>query len=151
MDSLAREVEEPAKSEMSRVVNQVRVGRDLGPALDEAAERMDSDDFRWVAQAIAIHRQVGGNLADVLDTVGETIRERNQTRRQVKALAAEGKLSAYVLMGLPFLVMVALTILNPGYLGRLFDNVLGFMLLGLAAVLLTIGGLWLRKAITIKF
>lgn len=85
---------------MARVVNQVRVGRDLGEALDEAADRMDSDDFRWIAQAIAIHRQVGGNLAEVMDTVGETIRERNQIRRQVAALSAEGKLSAYVLIAL---------------------------------------------------
>ena len=63
---------------------------------------MGSDDFAWVAQAIAIHREVGGNLAEVLDGVGHTIRERNQIRRQVKALAAEGKLSAIVLMALPF-------------------------------------------------
>ena len=63
---------------------------------------MGSDDFGWVAQAIAIHREVGGNLAEVLDAVGHTIRERSAIRRQVKALAAEGKLSAIVLLALPF-------------------------------------------------
>ena len=84
------------------MVNETRVGRDLGEALDEIAERMGSDDFTWVAQAIAIHREVGGNLAEVLDAVGHTIRERNAIRRQVKALSAEGKLSAIVLMALPF-------------------------------------------------
>ena len=88
----------PTSEEFARIVNETRVGRDLSDALDEVAERMGSDDFTWVAQAIAIHREVGGNLAEVLDAVGHTIRERNQIRRQVKALSAEGKLSAIVLM-----------------------------------------------------
>ena len=71
-------------------------------SLDETAARMDSEDFTWVTQAIAINREAGGNLAEVLDQVGHTIRERDQIRRQVQALSAEGKLSAYVLMALPF-------------------------------------------------
>lgn len=101
MAALANDVDEPARSELARAVNQVRVGRDLGEALDETALRMDSDDFAWIAQAIAIHRQVGGNLADVLDTVGETIRDRGEIKRQVRALSAEGRMSAWVLMLLP--------------------------------------------------
>ena len=91
-------VPRPASEEFARVINETRVGRDMAQALDETAARMDSEDFAWVAQAIAINRQVGGNLAEVLDTVGGTIRERGQIRRQVKALSAEGKLSAIVLM-----------------------------------------------------
>ncbi|MFK5688973.1 type II secretion system F family protein [Ornithinimicrobium sp. LYQ92] len=150
-DSLATELEEPGATEITRVVNQTRVGRDLGDALNDAGERMDSDDFRWVAQAIAIHRQVGGNLADVLDQVGETIRERNQIRRQVKALAAEGKLSALVLLGLPFAVMLLLLVINPGYLAPMVSNVLGFLMIGLGAVMLSIGALWMRKVITVTF
>jgi tight adherence protein B len=151
LDGLAQEVEEPARSEMTRVVNQVRVGRDLGPVMEESADRMHSEDFRWVAQAVAIHRQVGGNLADVLDTVGDTIRERNQIRRQVKALSAEGKLSAYVLMALPFLVTIALSVLNPEYVGRLTESGLGYSMIAIACVMLIIGGLVLRKVVTIKF
>lgn len=151
MDGLAREIEEPAKAEITGVVNQVRVGRDLGDALEESAERMNSEDFRWIAQAIAIHRQVGGNLADVLDTVGDTIRERNQIRRQVKALSAEGKLSAYVLMGLPILLAIALSVMNPEYMGRLTESLLGYAMIGACLVLLTVGGLVLRKVVTITF
>ena len=94
VDSVASEADAPTSEEFARIVNETRVGRDLNDALDEVAERMGSDDFTWVAQAIAIHREVGGNLAEVLDAVGHTIRERNAIRRQVKALAAEGKLSA---------------------------------------------------------
>ncbi|MCE0488185.1 type II secretion system F family protein [Ornithinimicrobium sediminis] len=151
IDSLSKELEEPATSEMVRVVNQVRVGRDLGDALAETAERMDSADFLWISQAIAIHRQVGGNLADVLDQVGVTIRERNAIRRQVKALSAEGKLSAYVLVALPFLVALVLSLLNPAYMGRLTESALGYAMLGVAVVLLFIGSLWLRKTVQIEF
>ena len=103
------------------MINETRVGRDLGDALDEIAERMASEDFAWVAQAIAIHREVGGNLAEVLDTVGQTIRERNQIRRQVKALSAEGKLSAFVLMALPFGSRLPLAD-QPGYLAKFTES-----------------------------
>ena len=102
MDAVSQEADAPTSEEFARLVNETRVGRDLAEALDEIAERTASEDFAWVAQAIAIHREVGGNLAEVLDAVGHTIRERNAIRRQVKALSAEGKLSAIVLMSLPF-------------------------------------------------
>lgn len=151
LDSVSHELDEPASSEIARVVNQVRVGRDLGEALDEAADRMDSDDFRWISQAIAIHRQVGGNLAEVMDTVGETIRERNQIRRQVAALSAEGKLSAYVLIALPFFVVLAMSFLNPDYLGALTESGIGYAMILLAAVLLVIGSVWLSKIVKVKF
>ncbi|USQ77468.1 type II secretion system F family protein [Ornithinimicrobium cryptoxanthini] len=151
MDSVAREMEEPGSSEIARVVNQVRVGRDLGEALDETADRMDSDDFRWISQAIAIHRQVGGNLAEVMDTVGETIRERNQIRRQVSALSAEGKLSAYVLIALPVGVTLMLLILNPEYILGLTQSPIGYALILLAMVLMTVGSVWLSKIVKIKF
>ncbi len=123
----------------------------MGQALDETAARMDSDDFGWVAQAIAINRQVGGNLAEVLDTVGGTIRERGQIRRQVKALSAEGKLSAIVLMALPFGVTGFLVVTNPGYLAKFTESPIGYGLIALAVVLLLVGGLWLRKVTTLKF
>ncbi|WP_161958545.1 type II secretion system F family protein [Ornithinimicrobium cavernae] len=151
MDSVSRELEEPGGSEISRVVNEVRVGRDFGEALEATAERMSSDDFRWIAQAIAIQRQVGGNLAEVMDTVGDTIRERNQIRRQVKSLSAEGKLSAYILLGLPFVVVLALMFLNPTYLSGLTSGPIGYMMILTALVLLGIGAFWLSKVVKIKF
>jgi tight adherence protein B len=151
LNYVAREVEEPAASELGRVVNQARVGRDLTQALAETAERMDSDDFRWIGQAITIHRQVGGNLAEVLDTVGETVRERGQIRRQVKALAAEGKLSALILMALPFGMAGLLSFVNPSYMSVLISSPLGWMMIIAGLVMLTLGALWLRKVIEVKF
>jgi tight adherence protein B len=151
VDSVASEADAPTSEEFSRIINETRVGRDLNDALDEVAERMASDDFTWVSQAIAIHREVGGNLAEVLDAVGHTIRERNQIRRQVKALSAEGKLSAIVLMALPFGVTGFISLTNPGYLAKFTESVVGYGMLGVAAVMLLVGALWLKKTVAITF
>jgi tight adherence protein B len=151
LDSVAQEAASPTAEEFTRIVNETRVGRDLADALDEVAARMGSDDFTWVAQAIAIHREVGGNLAEVLDTVGHTIRERNAIRRQVKALSAEGKLSAVVLMALPFGVLGFLSVANPAYLQKFTQSLAGWAMLAGVAVLLTVGGLWLKKTVAIRF
>ncbi|SDY14279.1 tight adherence protein B [Geodermatophilus africanus] len=151
VDSVSQEAAAPTAEEFARIVNETRVGRDLGDALDEVAERMGSDDFRWVAQAIGIHREVGGNLAEVLDTVGHTIRERNAIRRQVKALSAEGKLSAVVLMTLPFGIVGFLSVTNPAYLAGFTEGLAGYLMIAAVVVLLTVGGLWLKKTVAIRF
>jgi tight adherence protein B len=151
VDSVAHEADAPTSEEFSRIVNETRVGRDLNDALDEVAERMGSDDFTWVAQAIAIHREVGGNLAEVLDAVGHTIRERNAIRRQVKALSAEGKLSAIVLMALPFGVTLFISMSNPAYIAKFTQSVTGYAMLAAAVVMLLVGGLWLKSTVKIKF
>ncbi|MBB1036254.1 type II secretion system protein F [Dietzia sp. CQ4] len=149
--SVSREAEAPTSEEFARIINETRVGRELAPALQETAERMGSQDFVWVTQAIAINREVGGNLAEVLDGVGHTIRERNQIRRQVQALAAEGKLSAYILMALPVGIAGFLFMTNPAYMVPFTQSLLGYALVAVALILLIAGGLWLRKTVNIKF
>ena len=151
VDSVSQEAAAPTSEEFARIVTETRVGRDLGDALDDVAERTASDDFRWVAQAIGIHREVGGNLAEVLDTVGHTIRERNAIRRQVKALSAEGKLSAVVLMALPFGIVAFLLVTNPAYLAGFTEGLAGYVMIATVVVLLTVGGLWLKKTVAIRF
>ena len=151
LSSVAREAEEPTSVEFARIVNETRVGRPLSDSLDETAARMRSEDFVWVTQAIAINREAGGNLAEVLDGVANTIRERNQIRRQVKALSAEGKLSAYVLMALPFGIAGFLMFSNPEYMAKFTQGLIGYGLLGVGVVLLVLGGLWLRKVVSFKF
>lgn len=151
VDSVSHEAEAPTSEEFARIVNETRVGRDLSDALDEVAERMGSDDFVWVAQAIAIHREVGGNLAEVLDAVGHTIRERNAIRRQVKALSAEGKLSATVLMALPFGILAFLSVTNPSYLAKFTQSLAGYVMLAVAALMMAVGGFWLKKTVAIRF
>jgi tight adherence protein B len=151
IQAMSSEADSPTKDEFSRVLNETRIGRPLNESLIEVSHRMGSEDFNWVAQAIAINREVGGNLADVLDGVAHTIRERNQLHRQVSALAAEGKLSAVILMALPFGVIAFLSIGNPKYLSVLFTTTIGWMIVGAAIVMLVIGGLWLRVTVRIKF
>ncbi|MBT1001582.1 type II secretion system F family protein [Paenarthrobacter sp. DKR-5] len=151
VDALATEADAPTSEEFARIINETRLGRDLGEALDAAAARMQSEDFLWVAQAIAIHREVGGNLAEVLDQVGQTIRERNQIRRQIKALSAEGRMSAVVLGGLPFGMGAVLFVISPSYISKLVETPIGLVLLAIGAVLLVIGSLWLRKVVSFKF
>jgi tight adherence protein B len=151
LDSVSHEAEEPTAAEFSRIVNETRVGRDLGGALEETSARMGSEDFLWIAQAIQINREVGGDLAEVLDQVADTIRDRNKIRRQVKALSAEGKLSAYVLMALPIGVVGFLFVSNPTYLKKLTASPAGFAIIGVALVLMAVGGAWLRKVVSFKF
>jgi tight adherence protein B len=151
IDAVSREAASPTAEEFARVVNQTRLGRDLNDALEETASRMGSEDFSWVAQAIGIHREVGGDLSTVLDEVGHTIRERNQIRRQVASLSAEGKMSAYVLIALPFVVLAILGITSPTYVGKFVESPIGFAMIGAAAVMLTLGSLWMRKVVSFKF
>jgi tight adherence protein B len=151
VDAVSQDAVSPTSEEFARIVNETRVGRDLSDSLDEVAERMGSEDFTWVAQAIAIHREVGGNLAEVLDAVGHTIRERNQIRRQVKALSAEGKLSAIVLGALPVGIAGFVSMSNPSYMAKFTQSVAGYCMIAAAVVLMLLGGFWLKKTVAIKF
>ncbi|GAA3639224.1 type II secretion system F family protein [Microlunatus ginsengisoli] len=151
LDAMAREAPAPLSEEFTRVINETRVGRDAGHALEEVATRMNSKDMTWIAHAITINRNVGGNLAEVLDQVGATIRERGQIKRQVQTLSAEGRLSAIVLMVLPIGVAGFLLVVNPGYLAKFSQSLLGYGLLVIAAALMVAGGVWLRKVTILKF
>lgn len=151
IDAAANGADSPTSEEMRRVVSETSLGRDLLAALNDIAERMRNEDFMWVSQAIEINREVGGNLAEVLDQVNETIRERGEIKGHVRALAAEGKFSAYILMAMPVGIVGILAVVNPGYMSLLFTEPLGWAMLAASAVLFTAGGLWLRKLIDLKF
>ena len=100
-DSLVRESPEPVRSEFGRALAEHRLGADLSDALERVAQRTGSDDLVWAVMAVRIQREVGGNLAEVLQTTVDTMRERARLRRHVRALSAEGRLSAWVLIALP--------------------------------------------------
>ncbi|GAA4757245.1 hypothetical protein GCM10023328_46430 [Modestobacter marinus] len=151
LEVLSHETAHPTAEEFARVLNEVRVGRDLVSALAEVAERTGSADFGWVAQAVAIHREVGGNLAEVLDRVGTTIRDRTQLRRQARALSAEGRASATVLLALPVVLGGGMALVSPAYMGRLTASPTGLLLLGVAGSLLVVGAVWVRRVVTVRF
>ncbi|OUM40048.1 type II secretion system protein F [Arthrobacter agilis] len=151
IDAAATEADSPTAEEMRRIVAETSLGKDLLLSLLDTSKRMENEDFTWIAQAIQINREVGGDLADVLDQVGHTIRERSEIKGQIRALAAEGKFSAYILGAMPFAIAIMLAVVSPGYVDPLFTEPLGWAMLGGAAVMMTIGCLWLRKIIDLKF
>ncbi|WP_336033672.1 type II secretion system F family protein [Geodermatophilus sp. FMUSA9-8] len=151
LDAVSRDAPEPTSIEFSRVVNETRVGRDVNRALEEVAERTASRDFAWVVQAIAIHREVGGNLAEVLDRVSTTIRERNALRRHARSLSAEGRMSGLVLMLMPVGVFCFLSLISPTYFDQITGTSAGVVMLVVAAVLMLLGGLWLRAVVKVRF
>lgn len=151
LDMVTREAESPTAEEFHRVIVEARLGRDLSEALDALAERAENEDFEWVVQAMRIHREVGGDLAEILDGVGETIRDRNRVRGQIRALTAEGRLSAILLMALPFLVGGWMWIANPDYISELFVRPAGRIILAFGAALMTIGAFVMKRLVKPEF
>jgi len=151
LEAAGLESEAPTSEELSRIVNETRIGKDPGQALEETAQRMGSEDFGWIGQAIQINREVGGDLAEVLEQVAGTIRERSEIKGQVRSLSAEGKLSAVILMGMPIAVGIMFSIINPGYMMVFVEEPMGNVMLVVSAVMFVIGGIWMSRTVKIKF
>jgi tight adherence protein B len=152
IDAVAREADAPTCDEFGRIVVETRLGRDTNDAFQALADRMRVEDFAWVMQAIQIHREVGGDLAEVLDTVGDTIRERDQIRRQIKALSAEGRLSGYVLLAMPFAIGGIIFVTNRPYIAELTNGgLLGWGLIGMGGLLMAVGTVWMRNLVKLEF
>lgn len=147
---VVQEAPAPSATEFRRVDTETRLGIPLEASLQSMASRMGSGDFQAAVTAIAIQREVGGNLAEVLDVVSKTIRERESLRRHIKSLTAEGRLSAYILTALPFVVLGAMSVINPGYIDLLFTNVLGIAITLIGGVLLVVGIFWMYRVTKIE-
>lgn len=150
LDAVVREDTQPSAGEFSRALAETRIGVELEDALDKIALRMRSDDLRWIVMAIRIQREVGGNLAEVLLTTVATMRERAHTRRQVRALSAEGRLSAYVLIALPIGIGSFFFLTNPEYMRPLHTTGVGIVMLVVAALLVVVGMFWMRKLVKVE-
>ncbi|MFE4078427.1 type II secretion system F family protein [Paenarthrobacter sp. YIM B13468] len=151
LEAAAREAQSPTSEELGRIVNEVRIGKDPRQALDDCAARMDSEDFRWIGQAMQINREVGGDLAEVLEQVAGTIRERSEIKGHVRALSAEGKMSALILMAMPVAVGIFMSAINPGYMKTFVTHPVGIAMLIASVVLFIIGGFWMSRTVKIKF
>ena len=150
IDTVVKEVEDPMSSEFQRALTEARLGLPLEDSLGAMADRVDSDDFRWVVVAMNIQRQVGGNLAELLETVAATLRGREEVRGQIQVLSAEGRLSAVILFALPFVLLAYLLLTNPGYLAPLLTNTIGLLMMAGALVLMLVGWIWIRRLINIE-
>ena len=141
VQTMVEESEPPLSEEFERVVSETALGDPLVDALGRMANRLDVEDLAWVVQAIRIQQTVGGKLADLLYTLGDFMRGREEVRREVKVLTAEGRLSAYVLGGLPILLFFAVKTMSPGYLDPMLRAPGVFALIG-AGVSVGIG-IWM--------
>jgi tight adherence protein B len=149
LDSVVREGVDPIATELNRALGEARLGMSLEDALDGISDRMESTDFNWVVMAIRIQREVGGNLAEILLNTSAVMRERGRLRRQVKALSAEGRLSAYVLLALPLLMGAYMFAVRRAYVRTLYTTGFGIAMLVFAVFLLVMGTLWMRKVVTV--
>jgi tight adherence protein B len=139
LDQVAGEIKDPSAGEFHRVVSDIRLGRSIDDAMIEMADRVGSEDMRWAVMAVNIQRQVGGNLAEVLDIVANTVRERAYVQRQVRVLSAEGRLSIAILSALPFGIFLYLALMNPEYVAPLFTTMMGRILLTIGLTLMGVG------------
>ena len=150
VEAVAQESPEPSRREFSRALTEIRLGRPLIEALGDIATRMESQDFEWAVLAISIQREVGGNLAEVLQTTAETMNMRNRLRREMKALTAEGRISAIIMAVLPFFLFGLISFVNPAYLVPLYSTTIGWGLLGFSLLLMIAGVVWMQKIINIE-
>jgi tight adherence protein B len=146
-----KETKPPISEEFKITMSEIRMGLSEKDALENMAKRINSELFTWVVMAINIQRDVGGNLAEIMDIIANTIREKEKVLRQIKALVSEGKISAYVLIGLPIVMAIALSIMNKGYISVLFTTKIGYLMLGVAVSLMIAGIAWILKIIKIDY
>jgi tight adherence protein B len=150
LDTVVREGQPPMSVEFNRALVESRLGMPVEDALEGIGRRLSSQDFSWMVMAVRIQRDVGGNLAELLTTVAGTLRERERLRRQVKVLSAEGRLSGWILGGLPVVFFLYLALANPSYLRPLWTTPLGLVMMVLALLLLGVGAFWLRRVIKVE-
>lgn len=151
ISTVAGESPRPTSDEFERVVAENRLGRSIEDSMGALAVRMQSEDLGWVVEAIEIQHEVGGNLAEVLDTVTATIRDRNLIRRQVHALSAEGRLSAIVLLALPFAIAGLIGMISPDYLAELTGSTMGLVMLAGGVVMMALGAAWIRRIVRVEY
>jgi tight adherence protein B len=150
IQSVVDEGLEPASREFKRVLTDTQLGRPMEDSLGEMAERVGSKNFTFVITAVTIQRQVGGSLAALFDMVAETVRARQQFARRIRALTAMGRASAYVLVGLPFVLAAILTLINRSFMAPLYHRHIGHMLILFGLVMMAVGSLLLKKIVSFK-
>lgn len=140
----------PASEEFERVLYESQLGRPIDDALAAMADRIDSEDMRFVLLSVAIQREIGGSLADLFQTISDTVRDRQNFRRKVRALTAMGRMSAYLLLALPFLVAVGLSAASPGYMSPLYHTSVGHVFIVVTLVMMCLGAVALKKIVSVK-
>ena len=150
IELVSRETPDPMGEEMGRVVREVNLGLGMEEALSNMVRRIKSDDLDLMVTAIGVQQQVGGNLAEILDTIAFTIRERIRIKGEIRTLTAQGRYSGYLVAFLPIAIAVTLNLINPDFMRPLFTELIGQILTGVGLVMMAIGFLAIRKITDIK-
>jgi tight adherence protein B len=150
METVANDMPEPVSEEFRRVGIEIGLGVPLQDALDNMLRRVNSADLDLMITAIKVQHEVGGNLAEILDTISHTIRERVRIQGEIKTLTAQGEITGYVLSGLPFAITGILFLLNREYMGRMFTTTCGWIMSGVAMTIIVLGFFVMRKIVQIE-
>ena len=150
MGVVAEELKGPISEEFTRAINEIQLGITLEEALEGICKRIKNDDFEMVAMSVVIQRQVGGNLSQILDTVGETIRDRIKLKGEIKSLTAEGVMSGWTIALLPIILAMVCSAMNPEYFTELLNTEFGQYLIGACAISEICGGLVIKHIIDVK-
>jgi tight adherence protein B len=150
IQSVVDEGAEPAAKEFKRVLTETQLGKPMDDALGDMAGRVGSENLTFVVTAVTIQRQIGGSLAGLFDMVADTVRQRQQFARKVKSLTAMGRMSAYVLVGLPFFMAAVVTLMNSAYMAPLYHTGVGHAMIVGGLVMMTLGSLMLKKIVSFK-
>jgi tight adherence protein B len=150
IEVISNEMPAPISEEFGRVVLELQLGVPFDAAMANLIRRMPSADMDLVVTAMSVQREVGGNLAEVLDAISFTIRERVRIKGEIKTLTAQGRITGYVITALPFGLAILLYMINPGFMGGLFTDPCGWVMIGVGLVLITVGFIVVRKIVDIE-
>jgi Flp pilus assembly protein TadB/Mg-chelatase subunit ChlD len=150
VDAMARELPDPVSTEFGRALGETRLGASLDDALERVAVRMRSTDLAWAVVAVRVQQEVGGNLAEVLTTTVNTLRERNSLRRHVRALSAEGRISAWILVALPVVAGAFMLLFRREYMRPLVTEPVGIAMLAAGIVLVVVGTVWMSRMVRVE-
>ncbi|MDF1515363.1 MAG: type II secretion system F family protein [Anaerolineae bacterium] len=150
LEVISNEMPSPISNEFGRVVLELQLGVPFDTAMNNLLRRMPSPDMDLVITAMSVQREVGGNLAEVLDAISFTIRERVRIKGEIKILTSQGRITGYLITGLPFILMGVIYLINPGFMSGMFEDPCGWAMLGIAFFLLIIGYIAVSKITNIE-
>ena len=144
------EFDAPLGPEFQKTTAQINLGVSVEQALKNLADRIDCPDLKFFAVSVIIQRDSGGNLAEILESISSLIRNRFKLRGKIRTVTAEGRLSAFIMIGIPFFIALALSFMSPGYITVLFTDPTGKILVIIALIMMGLGVMWMKKMITLK-
>ncbi|SHI18953.1 tight adherence protein B [Sporobacter termitidis DSM 10068] len=151
LDNVARDLADPIGPEFKSIGREIQLGGDIESALTKVTERMASADMKLLTTAVVVQQQVGGNLADIIDTIAKTIRERMSMKRSVKTMTAQGRISGRIIGLLPVAMLIIISVINPGYMQPFFTTTFGHVMLVVGVVMEVLGFVVIHKIVDIKF